>query len=162
MANWMMTGNLAPCDTDLMTSRRIQATGAALMVAVALLGCTAAPAPTPSTTSSPTPTQTTAPSTPPPPVIAPVTMDVGDLRGTTVELVVGQALNITTGDLAVDSYSGEVEDPAVAEFVPGRVDGTATYNPGIMALAPGSTAVVLSNADGGIEDVTFDVEVTER
>ena len=39
-------------------------------------------------------------------------------------------------------------------------DGT-TYNPGIRALADGSTTVVLSNSDGGIEDVTFTVEVGE-
>ena len=44
------------------------------------------------------------------PVIAPVTMDANDLQGATVDLVVGQVLNINTGDLAVDSYSGEVDD----------------------------------------------------
>ena len=95
------------------------------------------------------------------PVIAPVTMDAGDLQGTTVELVVGQVLNINTGDLAVDSYSGEVADTAVAEFVKGYEEGGATYNPGVKALAEGSTEVVLSNSDGGIQDVTFTVEVGE-
>src|SRR5690606_14495596 len=39
---------------------------------------------------------------PPAPVIAPVTMDADDLQGTTVELVVGQVLNVDTGALAVD------------------------------------------------------------
>jgi hypothetical protein len=89
-------------------------------------------------------------------------MDVNDLQGATVELVVGQMLNITTGDLAVDSYTGNIEDPAVAEFIPGRVDASATFNPGVAALAPGSTGVVLSNTDGGIQDVTFSVTVTEE
>lgn len=93
------------------------------------------------------------------PVIAPVTMDAGDLQGATVDLVVGQVLNINTGDLAVDSYSGEVADTAVAEFVKGYEEGGATYNPGVKALAEGSTQVVLSNSDGGIQDVTFTVEV---
>ena len=93
------------------------------------------------------------------PVIAPVTMDAGDLQGATVELVVGQVLNINTGDLAVDSYSGEVADTAVAEFVKGYEEGGATYNPGVKALAEGSTEVVLSNSDGGIQDLTFTVEV---
>ena len=95
------------------------------------------------------------------PVIAPVTMDAGDLQGATVDLVVGQVLNINTGDLAVDSYSGEVADTAVAEFVKGYEEGGATYNPGVKALAEGSTEVVLSNSDGGIQDVTFTVEVGE-
>lgn len=93
------------------------------------------------------------------PVIAPVTMEAGDLQGETVELVVGQVLNINTGDLAVDSYSGEVADSAVAEFVKGYEEGGTTYNPGVKALADGSTTVVLSNSDGGIEDVTFTVQV---
>lgn len=95
------------------------------------------------------------------PVIAPVTEDAGSLQGTTVDLVVGQVLNINTGDLAVDSYSGEVEDPAVAEFVPGREEDGATFNPGVKALAEGETTVVLSNSDGGIQDVTFTVSVTQ-
>ncbi len=95
------------------------------------------------------------------PVIAPVTIDANDLQGTTVKLVVGQVLNINTGDLATDSYSGEVEDTSVAEFVKGYEKDGATFNPGVKALADGSTSVVLSNSDGGIEDVTFTVEVGE-
>lgn len=93
------------------------------------------------------------------PVIAPVTMDVNDLQGATVELVVDQVLNINTGDLAVDSYSGEVADTSIAEFVAGYEQDGTTYNPGIRALSDGATTVVLSNSDGGIEDVTFTVEV---
>lgn len=96
------------------------------------------------------------------PVIAPVTMDAGDLEGETVELVVGQVLNINTGDLAVDSYSGEVADAGVAEFVKGYEEGGTTFNPGVKALAEGSTQVVLSNSDGGIEDVTFTVQVGKQ
>ena len=94
------------------------------------------------------------------PVIAPVTRDAGDLEGATVELVVGQVLNIDTGDLAVDSYSGVVSDPSVAKFIAGREEGGATYNPGVEGLAEGTTKVVLSNEDGGIQDVTFTVEVS--
>lgn len=93
-------------------------------------------------------------------MVPPVTREAGSLDGTTVELVVGQSLDIGTGDLPVDSYSGEVEDPSVAEFTPGREEGGATFNPGIEALSEGTTSVVLSNSDGGIEDVTFTVHVS--
>ena len=95
------------------------------------------------------------------PVITPVTRDAGSLQGATVELEVGQVLNIDTGDLAVDSYRGEVEDPSVARFTPGREDDGATFNPGVEGLAEGETTVVLSNSDGGIQDVTFTVEVSD-
>lgn len=95
-------------------------------------------------------------------LIAPVTKNVGDLQGEDVELVVGQVLNINTGDLAVQSYAGEVADEAVAIFVPGREDGGAEFNPGVEAVGLGSTDVVLTNQDGGIEPVTFTVTVSPR
>ncbi|MBU3995664.1 MAG: hypothetical protein KKF42_07810, partial [Actinobacteria bacterium] len=72
-------------------------------------------------------------------VIAPITMDANDLQGAEVELIVGQALNINTGALAVDSYTGEGADPSIAEFSPGRNDGSAEFNPGVIALATGTT-----------------------
>lgn len=92
-------------------------------------------------------------------IVAPVTMAAGDLQGADVDLVVGQVLNITTGDLAVDSYTGEVSDTAVAEFVAGRESDGATFNPGVTALAPGTTTVTMTNADGGIQPLEFTVVV---
>lgn len=96
------------------------------------------------------------------PVIEPVVMDAGDLQGQKVELLVGQVLDIDTGSLAVDSYSGEVADPKVAEFVAGKKEGGATFNPGVKGLAAGETEVVLKNTDGGIQNVTFTVEVSDK
>jgi hypothetical protein len=49
---------------------------------------------------------------------------------------------------------------AVATFTPGREEDGTTFNPGVTALSEGETQVVLSNSDGGIQDVTFTVEVT--
>lgn len=95
-------------------------------------------------------------------MIAPVVMKANDLQGATVELVEGQVLDIDTGDLAVDSYTAKIDDPAVAEFVQGKDDGSATFNPGLEALAEGSTEVVLTNAQGGIQPLTFTVDVTAR
>lgn len=94
------------------------------------------------------------------PVIEPVVEHAGDLDGTSVALVVGQTLDIDTGSLAVDSYIGKVDDTKVAEFVAGRTDGGTTFDPAVKALAVGTTQVVLSNTDGGIEDVSFTVTVT--
>ncbi|MBB2976805.1 hypothetical protein FHX49_002391 [Microbacterium endophyticum] len=95
-------------------------------------------------------------------VIAPVTMDAGELQGETVDLVVGQVLNINTGDLAVDSYTGEVADEKVAEFVAGYVQDGTTFNPGISALATGESSVTLTNSDGGIQPLEFTVVVSPR
>ncbi len=95
-------------------------------------------------------------------VIAPVTKSANDLQGATVSLIVGQVLNINTGDLATDSYTGKVADPTVASFTPGYTKGGATFNPGVTALAPGSTAVTMTNANGGIQPLQFTVVVTAK
>lgn len=95
-------------------------------------------------------------------VIAPVTMEANDLQGAEVDLLVGQVLNINTGDLAVDSYSGKVADPSVAEFTPGKKDASAEFNPGVTALAPGTTEVTMTNEQGGIQPLQFTVTVTEK
>ncbi len=95
------------------------------------------------------------------PVIAPVTMSANDLQGQTVDLVVGQVLNIDTGSLPVDSYTAEIDDESVATFTQGRDDDTATFNPGINAVGVGSTGVVMTNEDGGIQPLEFTVVVTE-
>jgi hypothetical protein len=117
--------------------------------AVALAGC-ASPAPsTPASSATPIGGD----------IVAPVTMSANDLQGATVDLVVGQVLNITTGDLAVESYRGEVSDPEVATFVPGREEDGATFNPGITAVGAGSADVTLTNADGGIQPLAFTVVV---
>lgn len=95
-------------------------------------------------------------------IVAPVTMAANDLQGESVDLVVGQTLNIDTGDLAVDSYTGSAADSAVAEFVAGKDDGSATFNPGVRALSTGTTSVTMTNKDGGIQPLEFTVVVTAR
>ncbi|NYF09254.1 hypothetical protein HDC94_000410 [Leifsonia sp. AK011] len=95
------------------------------------------------------------------PVIAPVTVEANDLQGTNVDLVVGQVLNINTGDLAVDSYTAEIADGAILEFTQGREDGSAVFNPGFTAKAVGETEVTMTNEQGGIQPLEFTVTVTE-
>jgi hypothetical protein len=91
--------------------------------------------------------------------LAPTTFTVGELPGTEVTLKVGQVLNITTGDLSADSYTGEVKDAGIAEFIAGKVDKSAVYNPGVKGLAAGATEVTLTNSDSAIEPIVFKVTV---
>jgi hypothetical protein len=122
-------------------------TTVSVAAALVLTGCAAASGGTGTTTG---------------PVIAPVVKNVNDLQGATVDLVVGQALDIDTGDLAVDSYTAKIDDPSVVDFVQGRKEASATFNPGLTALAAGSTTVVLTNAQGGIQPLTFTVDVAAK
>ncbi len=96
----------------------------------------------------------------PTPVVAPVTVSANDLQGETVQVALNQVLNINTGDLPVDSYTAEIDDPAIAEFVQGRTDGSAEFNPGFTPLKVGSTDVTMTNEQGGIQPLEFTIEVT--
>jgi hypothetical protein len=95
-------------------------------------------------------------------IVAPVTMGVNQLQGAEVELVVGQALNIDTESLAVDSYTAEISDAKVLEFTQGGTSGGAEFNPGLLALAEGSSEVTLINDQGGIQPLEFTVTVVAR
>jgi hypothetical protein len=98
-------------------------------------------------------------STPGKPVVAPITRSAGSLLGKTVKLPLDTILNITTGGLSVTSYEGVVQDTSIAKFTPGRKTSTAQFNPGITPLKVGETMVTLKNANGGIQWVTFKLDV---
>ncbi|GLK18002.1 hypothetical protein GCM10017602_24840 [Herbiconiux flava] len=148
-----MEGEAAGWDTGAMrlTSAfaAVVITVAASALAVGLSGCAASPAEAPTTPIGGD-------------IVAPVTREANDLQGGTVDLVVGQVLNITTGDLATDSYTGEVADTAVATFVKGTTGGSAETNPGVTAVGPGETEVTMTNEAGGIQPLTFSVVVTAK
>jgi hypothetical protein len=95
------------------------------------------------------------------PVVAPVTVSVNEIQGTTVEVGLNQVININTDSLAVDSYTAEIADPTIVEFVQGKDDGSAMFNPGLTPLKVGTTEVTLINAQGGIQPLTFTVTVTK-
>ena len=104
-------------------------------------------------------TACTAPSTGP--IVSPVTVKIADLDGTTVKVALNQVVNLDTGDLATDSYSGKVADPSIATFTKGGKNGGADFNPGLTPHKVGTTEVTLSNSDGGIQDVEFTLDVTK-
>lgn len=95
-------------------------------------------------------------------VMAPVTMKVNDLQGASVDLVVGQVLNIDTESLAVDSYQAEVTPSGVVDFTQGETDGDAEMNPGFTGVKAGSAEVTMVNEQGGIQPLEFTITVTEK
>ena len=59
-----------------------------------------------------------------------------------------------------EGYTAEIADPSILEFVQGKEDGGATFNPGLKPLKVGTTEVTMTNAQGGIQPLTFTVKVT--
>ncbi|MFD1713471.1 hypothetical protein ACFSBZ_03205 [Amnibacterium flavum] len=115
---------------------------AALAATLALAGCSS-PSPEPSATGS---------------VVAPVivTLD-SSLDGTTVSLPIGTVLDLSAED--PKAWTGEVADTAIAEFVPGKDDGSAEFNPGIKPISAGTTQVTLTDSASD-ETIEFTLEVT--
>lgn len=142
--------------TQLTTQTRYAAVGVAALLALTLAACGASSSQEDSNSTSGTEQPIGGD------VVAPVTMSVNELQGVEVELVVGQVLNIVTDSLEVDSYTGEVADPKIAEFSTGRNDGSAEFNPGVTALAAGTTTVTLTNEQSGIQPLEFTVTVVAK
>lgn len=95
------------------------------------------------------------------PIPAPVTVELDELAGTTVEVPLGSLLNINVGDRDVASITAEIGDSGIAEFVPGYDDGSALFNPGVRPLAVGETTVTLRNLEGELDPVEFVLTVPE-
>jgi hypothetical protein len=96
----------------------------------------------------------------PGPVVAPVVVNTGDIQDSTVTVPINSTLELNTGALPVDSYTAKIDDLSIATFVQGRVDGSASFNPGLAPLKVGQTTVTLTNKDGGIQQVVFVLDVT--
>ncbi|WP_147305288.1 hypothetical protein [Subtercola boreus] len=92
-------------------------------------------------------------------VVAPVIADLSSIDGSTVTVPLDNVVVLESGDVKVTVWTGSVSDPKVAEFVAGKDDGSATFNPGIQPLAVGGTSVSVTDSDTG-EVLTFDLEVT--
>jgi hypothetical protein len=93
-------------------------------------------------------------------VLPPVIVDINEIEGTTVEVARGNVIDLTGDDDTFLEWSGKVADEKIAEFTPGKDDGSAQFNPGVTGLSTGQTEVTLDNAASG-ETVTFTVEVTD-
>ncbi|WP_448656595.1 hypothetical protein [Microbacterium lacticum] len=92
-------------------------------------------------------------------MIAPVSVPITEVDGTTVTVQVGNVVNLTGDDETFADWTAEIDDPEVVSFVDGRTDGSATFNPGVKALEVGDSDVTLTNSSTG-QSVSFEVEVT--
>ena len=93
--------------------------------------------------------------------LPPVIVDLGDVEGTTVEVPEGGTIDLTGDAQTSTAWTADIADPAVVEFVPGRDDGSAQFNPGLTAKSEGETEVTLDNGETG-DSVTFTVDVVPK
>jgi hypothetical protein len=93
--------------------------------------------------------------------LPPVIVSLDDVDGTTVEVAEGGSVDLTGDDETYMDWTADIADPEVVEFVPGRDDESARYNPGLTAESVGTTEVTLENSSSG-DSVTFTVEVVPK
>lgn len=131
-----------------------------MLLVGALAGCAATSPASPNVSSSTaSAAPTTSGATGSPGLVAPIMIDFfgGTAQFATVRL--GNVVVVTTGGTAVTSFTAAVGDPTIAKFVPGRVEGGVTLNPGIQPLAVGTTTVTITDTETS-RFVLLDLTVT--
>lgn len=93
--------------------------------------------------------------------LPPIIVELDEIDGTTVEVPEGGTIDLTGDEETATGWTADIADPEVVEFVPGRDEGGAQFNPGLMATSVGETEVTLENSEAG-DSVTFTVEVVPR
>jgi hypothetical protein len=92
-------------------------------------------------------------------VIAPIIIDPTEISGQVVTVGLNNVIVISAGTTPVTSFTATVGEPTIAKFVPGKVDGSATFNPGIQPLSAGASTVTITNTATGVSSL-FDMIVT--
>lgn len=129
----------------------------ALVAGVLLAGCTPAAEPSPggggtgsSTAATPGPSSSTQ-------ALPPTLMSPGDLDGRDVTVIVGTALVIAAPDGTDAEWTGTTVDRTIAEFSAGGASEGATFHPGYIARATGTTGATLTGPDG--KEISFRISV---
>lgn len=91
--------------------------------------------------------------------LPPIIVDINSLEGATVDVPAGGTIDLTGDESTFTDWTANIADSSVLSFSPGRVEGGAQFNPGLMARAAGTSEVTLTNSTSG-ETVTFTVNVT--
>lgn len=133
------------CEDGLMKKKKIVAALGAVAIALSLSACNTGAQPAGEPISGD--------------VIAPMMTSYINLDGGTIAVKVGQVIVINTGDHPVDSLDGTSADPSIAEFVPGRIEASAEFNPGYSTKSVGETTATLTRDWG--DPIEFTIKVTE-
>jgi len=128
-----------------------------LVAGLLLAGCTPAADPSPGgagtgESAAITPGPSSSAQALPPTLVSP-----GDLDGRDVTVIVGTALVIAAPDGTDAEWTGTTADRTVAEFSAGGASEGATFHPGYIARATGTTGATLTGPDG--KEISFRISV---
>ena len=122
-----------------MTVRLVSKSLAALTLAAAAtfgMAACASPAPAP----APEPTEEVIGGD----VVAPIELSYQDINGQTIELVVGQVINIDYGGINAGEVTVDISDPAVVEYTDAKFEDGVQFSAGLTALSGGESTVTFT------------------
>lgn len=77
-------------------------------------------------------------------VVAPIELSYQDINGQTIELVVGQVINIDYGGINAGEVTVDISDPAVVEYTDAKFEDGVQYSAGLTALSGGESTVTFT------------------
>lgn len=89
--------------------------------------------------------------------LPPTLVSPGDLDGRDVTVIVGTSLVIAAPDGTDAEWTGTTADRTIAEFSAGGASEGATFHPGYIARATGTTDATLTGPDG--KNISFRISV---
>lgn len=77
-------------------------------------------------------------------IVAPIELNYQDIDGQTLELVVGQVVNINYGGINDGEITVDISDPMVVEYSAASYENDTQYSAGLLALSGGESTVTFT------------------
>ncbi len=129
------------------TLHKVAAVAAIASLATFGLSACAAPAP------APEPTQSAIGGD----IVAPIELNYQDIDGQTLELVVGQVVNINYGGINDGEITVAISDPKVVEYSAAAYENDTQFSAGLLALSAGESTVTFTFAGEDPKELNIQV-----
>ena len=129
------------------TLHKVAAVAAIASLAAFGLSACAAPAP------APEPTQSAIGGD----IVAPIEINYQDIDGQTLELVVGQVVNINYGGINDGEITVSISDPKVVEYSAAAYENDTQFSAGLKALSAGESTVTFTFAGEDPKELNIQV-----
>ena len=129
------------------TLHKVAAVAAIASIATFGLSACAAPAP------APEPTQSAIGGD----ILAPIELNYQDIDGQTLELVVGQVVNINYGGINDGEITVSISDPKVVEYSAASYENDTQFSAGLKALSAGESTVTFTFAGEDPKELNIQV-----
>ena len=90
-------------------------------------------------------------------IVAPIELNYQDIDGQTLELVVGQVVNINYGGINDGEITVAISDPKVVEYSAAAYENDTQFSAGLLALSAGESTVTFTFAGEDPKELNIQV-----